>query len=68
MRQRLSAHNMTIPGSDPSSPLEITSLKFDPTTALQVAIGTEKGKVHVYDLRKAVPIYTLSHHYRLPIK
>ena len=47
---------------------EITAIAFEPSQALQVAIGTEKGKVLTYDMRYPVPIYTLTHHYRLPIK
>ena len=34
---------------------------------MQVAIGTAKGKVLLYDMRYPVPVYTLSHHYRMPI-
>jgi len=34
---------------------------------MQVAIGTAKGKVLLYDMRYPVPIYTLTHHYRMPI-
>ena len=33
-----------------------------------MAIGTEKGKVMLYDMRYPVPIYTLGHHYRMPIQ
>ena len=36
---------------------EITSVCFEPSQALQVAIGTEKGKVLMYDMRYPVPIY-----------
>jgi len=32
-----------------------------------VAVGTDAGKVLVYDIRYPVPVYTLSHHYRMPI-
>lgn len=35
---------------------------------MNVAIGTEKGKVLLYDMRYPVPIYTLNHHYRMPIQ
>jgi ribosome biogenesis protein ENP2 len=34
---------------------------------MQVAIGTAKGKVLLYDMRYPVPVYTLTHHYRMPI-
>jgi len=34
---------------------------------MQVAIGTERGKVLLYDMRYPVPVYTLTHHYRMPI-
>jgi ribosome biogenesis protein ENP2 len=34
---------------------------------MQVAIGTERGKALLYDMRYPVPIYTLTHHYRMPI-
>ena len=47
---------------------EITSVAFEPRNALQVAIGTEKGKVFLYDMRYPVPIYSLTHHYRMPIQ
>ena len=64
--QKNKAHEMTqLPGVGDS---EITSLQFEPTNALQVAIGTEKGKVLLYDMRYPVPIYTLTHHYRMPIQ
>ena len=33
-----------------------------------MAVGTEKGKVLAYDMRYPVPLYTLNHHYRFPIK
>jgi WD40 repeat protein len=46
---------------------EITSIAFEPKNGLQVAIGTEKGKVFLYDMRYPVPIYSLTHHYRMPI-
>jgi hypothetical protein len=35
---------------------------------MQIAIGTAKGKVLLYDMRYPVPLYTLTHHYRLPIR
>lgn len=31
-------------------------------------MGTEKGKVIQYDMRYPLPIQTLTHHYRMPIK
>jgi len=34
---------------------------------MQVAIGTERGKALLYDMRYPIPIYTLTHHYRMPI-
>ena len=33
-----------------------------------MSVGTEKGKIIQYDLRYPIPIRTLTHHYRLPIK
>jgi ribosome biogenesis protein ENP2 len=33
-----------------------------------MAIGNSRGKVNVYDLRKPVPLYTINHSYKLPIK
>lgn len=42
-------------------------MRFEPGDALQCAIGTEKGKVLVYDMRYPVPVFTLTHHYRLPV-
>lgn len=56
---------MSLPENLPAQ--EISSLAFEPGSALNVAVGTEKGKVLVYDLRYPVPIYTLTHHYRMPI-
>lgn len=35
---------------------------------MQIAIGTERGKALLYDMRYPVPIYTLTHHYRMPIQ
>jgi len=46
----------------------VTAVEFEPTQALQVAVGTEKGKVLAYDMRYPVPMYTLNHHYKFPIK
>ena len=42
-------------------------MRFEPKQGLHVAVGTEKGKVLLYDMRYPVPIYTLNHHYRMPI-
>jgi ribosome biogenesis protein ENP2 len=33
-----------------------------------MAVGTESGKVNVYDLRNPNPLYTINHSYKLPIK
>lgn len=46
---------------------DVTSIRFEPGTSLGAAIGTEKGKVMVYDMRYPVPVHILQHHYRLPI-
>ena len=46
---------------------EITSVRFEKGT-LNVAMGTEKGKVMLYDMRYPLPIVTMNHHYRLPIQ
>lgn len=46
---------------------EISTIKFEPGT-LNVAVGTQRGKVFLYDMRYPVPMQTLTHHYRLPIK
>lgn len=43
-------------------------MAFEPTQALQISIGTEKGKVLSYDMRYPVPMLTLTHHYKFPIK
>jgi ribosome biogenesis protein ENP2 len=32
-----------------------------------VAVGTNNGKVMLYDMRYPLPMLTLTHHYRLPI-
>lgn len=59
------AHTLKLPESVKDQ--DITSIRFEPSSALQVAVGTEKGKVLVYDMRYPMPVYTLSHHYRMPI-
>jgi ribosome biogenesis protein ENP2 len=46
---------------------EITALEFSPDN-YSIAIGNEKGKVQLYDIRYPLPVHTLTHHYRLPIK
>lgn len=33
-----------------------------------MAVGTQKGKVLIYDMRYPLPMMTLTHHYRLPIQ
>ena len=43
-------------------------MAFEPSQALLVSVGTEKGKVLTYDMRYPVPVYTLTHQYRFPIK
>ena len=43
-------------------------MAFEPTQALQFSLGTEKGKVLSFDMRYPVPLYTLTHHYKCPIK
>jgi ribosome biogenesis protein ENP2 len=47
---------------------EITALRFEGNGSLNVAIGTSKGKVLMYDMRYPLPMNTLNHHYRLPIQ
>jgi len=47
---------------------EISSIRFEGNGSLNVAIGTSKGKVLIYDMRYPLPMYTLQHHYRLPIQ
>ena len=46
---------------------EITSVRFEGNGSLSVAIGTQKGKVLLYDMRYPIPLQTFTHHYRLPI-
>lgn len=46
---------------------EVSCVKFHPGT-FNVTVGTEKGKVIYYDLRYPLPLMTLKHHYRQPIK
>ena len=64
--QKTKAHTLPLPSNLQSQ--EVTSLGFEPSQALMLAVGTEKGKVLMYDIRYPVPIYTISHHYRMPIK
>ena len=64
--QRVKAHTLELPAGLQGQ--EVTSIAFEPSQALQVAIGTEKGKVLTYDMRYPVPLFTLNHHYRFPIK
>lgn len=66
LESRTKAHDLQLPESIQGQ--EITSVRFDPSSSLQFAVGTEKGKVLMYDMRYPVPVYTLNHHYRLPIK
>jgi ribosome biogenesis protein ENP2 len=47
---------------------EITSIRFEGNGSLNVAVGTSKGKVLLYDMRYPLPIQTLTHHYRMPIQ
>ena len=47
---------------------EITSVRFEKEGSLNVAVGTQKGKVLLYDMRYPLPLLTLTHHYRLPIQ
>ena len=65
-RSKEKAHTMQLPEGMQGQ--EVSAIEFEPSQALQVAIGTEKGKVLTYDMRFPVPLYTLSHHYRFPIK
>lgn len=44
-----------------------TSIQFS-SDGLLMAVGNSVGKVNVYDLRKPVPLYTINHSYKLPIK
>ena len=46
---------------------EITSIRFEGNGSLNLAVGTSKGKVLMYDMRYPLPLQTLTHHYRLPI-
>lgn len=47
---------------------EITAIRFEGNGSLNVAVGTSKGKVLMYDMRYPLPMNTLNHHYRLPIQ
>lgn len=47
---------------------EITSLRFEGNGSLTLAVGTQKGKVMLYDMRYPLPMNTFNHHYRLPIQ
>lgn len=42
---------------------EITAVKFE-QGSLNVAVGTQKGKVLLYDMRYPLPLLSLNHHYR----
>lgn len=69
MRSKHAVQSLELPGlslENGANP-EVTALRFEPASALQVAVGTSRGKVHLYDMRRADPIYTLNHQYRLPI-
>lgn len=65
LRQKKKAHNLTLPESCIDQ--DVTSIRFEPGNALGCCVGTEKGKVLQYDMRYPVPVFTLTHHYRLPI-
>lgn len=45
---------------------EITAIKFE-QGSLNIAVGTQKGKVLLYDMRYPLPLLTMNHHYRQPI-
>lgn len=45
---------------------EISAVKFS-EDGINVAIGTEKGKVRMFDIRYPIPMYELQHQYRKPI-
>lgn len=64
--QKEKAHTLELPKSMQGQ--EVTAIAFEPSQALQVSVGTEKGKVLTYDMRYPVPMYTLNHQYRFPIK
>ena len=64
--QKVKAHTLELPSQMLGQ--EISAIAFEPTQALQVSIGTEKGKVLTYDMRYPVPMHTLTHHYKCPIK
>lgn len=66
MNMREKAHTLLLPQGLEGQ--EVTAIAFEPSQALQVSIGTEKGKVLTYDMRYPVPIFTLTHHYRSAIK
>jgi ribosome biogenesis protein ENP2 len=46
---------------------EISTIRFEPGS-LNVAVGTSRGKVFLYDMRYPLPMLTLTHHYKLPIR
>ena len=46
---------------------EISQVKFKPGS-LNFWVGTERGRVIEYDIRYPLPLQTLTHHYRLPIR
>ena len=47
---------------------EITSIRFEGNSSMNLAVGTQKGKVMLYDMRYPLPLQTFTHHYRLPIQ
>jgi ribosome biogenesis protein ENP2 len=47
---------------------EITAIRFEGNGSLNLAVGTQKGKILLYDMRYPLPMMTLHHQYRLPIQ
>lgn len=45
----------------------MTAIEFSPD-GLNLAVGNKEGKVSVYDLRYPVPLFSIKHSYKLPIK
>lgn len=46
----------------------ITSIAFDQSESMKLAVGTDSGVILLYDIRSSTPLLVKDHQYELPIK
>lgn len=66
LRQKTSVGRILAVGAG-NEDQEVTSLRFDESEGMQIAVGTSGGQVLLYDLRSSTPIMTKDHMYGSPI-